>query len=63
MCNNLTNKIDTPSDCIRGARDGKSGQPAEVGASDDYMDAYNENAEAVNLLADFGLDNRVSLFQ
>ena len=63
MCNNLNHKIENTADYLRGMRDAKDGKPAEVGASDSYMNAYNFQVQSVQQLADMGLSNQASIFQ
>ena len=64
MCNNLTNKIDSTSDFLRGQRDAKDGKPSEVGASDDYNRGYDCQYTAEQQLTAMGLmqDKKMSIF-
>ena len=62
MINNF-NGIENTSEYLRGMRDAKAGKPSEVGASDDYQDAYNLHSSSVEMLANMGLADRVSIFK
>ena len=64
MCNNLEHAIENTSDYLRGMRDARNGELAEVGASDDYVRGYGTQYEAEQQLTAMGLmqDKKMSIF-
>ena len=64
MCNNLNHSINNTSEHLRGMRDARNGEPAEIGASDDYMNGYAIQYEAEQQLTAMGLmqDKKMSIF-
>ena len=65
MCNNLNHEIGNTSEHLRGMRDAREGKPAEVAASDDYMNGYNEVSDDNRFIEALNIQPAriVSLFQ
>ena len=64
MCNNLNHSINNTSEYLRGMRDARDGELAEVGASDDYNRGYDCQYTAEQQLTAMGLmqDKKMSIF-